>query len=151
MCLFSRCLLCRLFPFVLSGFCVCFQATRGLRCSVQAFSCAGGGCSLVVACRLLTAVAFLIVEHGLWARGLSSYRFRALGMWASAAVARGLSSYGFRALERRLSSCGAWAYLIHSVRDPPSPGIEPMSPIVAGGFFTTQSSRKPCITKLSAV
>ena len=28
--------------------------------------------------------------------------------------------------------------------DPPEPGIEPMSPELAGGFFTTEPPGKPC-------
>ena len=29
--------------------------------------------------------------------------------------------------------------------DLPNPGIEPMSPVLAGGFFTTEPPGKPCI------
>ena len=56
---------------------------------------------------------------------------------ASAVVAHGLSSRGLRALERRLSSYGAWAQLLRGMWDPPGPGIEPVSPALAGGFLTT--------------
>ena len=31
-----------------------------------------------------------------------------------------------------------------SPRDLPDPGIKPMSPALAGGFFTTELPRKPC-------
>ena len=48
-----------------------------------------------------------------------------------------LSSCGSRALECRLSSCGAWALLLCSMWDLPGPGLEPMSPALAGGFLTT--------------
>ena len=41
--------------------------------------------------------------------GFSCCEARALGTWASVAVARELSSCGSRALERRLSSCGTGA------------------------------------------
>ncbi|KAJ8789164.1 hypothetical protein J1605_004958 [Eschrichtius robustus] len=41
----------------------------------------------------------------------------------------GLSSCGSWAVERRLSSCGT--------RDLPGPGLEPVSPALAGGFLTT--------------
>ena len=58
-------------------------------------------------------------------------------MRASVVVACGLSSCGSRALERRLSSCGSWAYLLHGMWDLPGPGIEPVSPALAGGFLTT--------------
>ena len=56
-------------------------------------------------------------------------------MWASVVAAHGLSSCGSRALECRLSSCGTQAYLLHGMWDPPRPGLEPMSPVLAGGFF----------------
>ena len=35
------------------------------------------------------------------------------------------------------SSCGAQAYLLHGMWDLSGPGIEPMSPALAGGFLTT--------------
>ena len=37
----------------------------------------------------------------------------------------------------RLSSCDAQAYLLHIVWDLPRPGLEPVSPALAGGFLTT--------------
>jgi len=40
-------------------------------------------------------------------------------------------------LEHRLSSCGAWASLVHGMWDLPRPGIEPMSPALGGGLLTT--------------
>ena len=58
---------------------------------------------------------------------------RALGAQASAVAARGLSSCGSWALEHRLSSCSARA----GMWDLSGPGIEPISPAVAGGFLTT--------------
>ena len=64
-------------------------------------------------------------------------RAQALGMWASVVVARGLSSCGSWALERRLSSCGTRAYLLRGMWDLPGPGLEPVSPALAGGFLTT--------------
>ena len=39
--------------------------------------------------------------------------------------------------EHRLSSCGAQASLLHSIWTLPGPGIEPVSPALAGGFLTT--------------
>ena len=49
----------------------------------------------------------------------------------------GFSSCGSRALEHRLSSCGTWTLLLHGMWDLPGPGLEPMSPALAGGFLTT--------------
>ena len=101
------------------------MALLGLRCCTRAFSsCGEWGLLFVVVCGLLIAVA-------------SCCGARALGAWGSVAVARRLSSYGSRALERRLSSCGARAYLLRGMCDIPGPGIEPMSPALAGGFLTT--------------
>ena len=49
----------------------------------------------------------------------------------------GFSSCGSQALERKLSSRGAGAYLLRSMWDLPGPGLEPVSPALAGGFLTT--------------
>ena len=38
---------------------------------------------------------------------------------------------------------GAWPQLVHGMWDLPGSGIEPMSPALAGGFFTSQSPGKP--------
>ena len=61
----------------------------------------------------------------------------------SVVVARGLSSCGSRALQRRLSSCGAQALLLRGMWDLPGPGLEPVTPALAGGFSTTVPPRKP--------
>ena len=48
-----------------------FMAALGLHCCARAFSsCGEQGLLLVAVCRLLIAVASLVVEHGLKARGL---------------------------------------------------------------------------------
>jgi len=39
--------------------------------------------------------------------------------------------------EHLLSSCGALTWLLHGMWDLPGPGIEPMSPSLAGRFLTT--------------
>ena len=69
--------------------------------------------------------------------GFSCCRAQALGAQASVVAVRRLSSCGSRALERRLSICGTWAQLLHGMWDLPGPGIEPVSPALAGGFLTT--------------
>ena len=58
-------------------------------------------------------------------------------------MARRLSSCGSQALELRLSSGGAWAGLLRGMWDLPGPGIEPVSPALAGGFLTTVPPGKP--------
>ena len=77
--------------------------------------------------------------------GFSCCRAWAIGGRASVAVARGLSSCGSWALECRLSSCGARAYLLRGIWDLPKPGLEPVSPALAGGFLTTVAPGKPPI------
>ena len=62
--------------------------------------------------------------------GFSCCGARALGTRASVVVARGLSS------------CGSRAQLLHDMWDLPRPGLEPMSPALAGGFLTTAPPRK---------
>ena len=44
---------------------------------------------------------------------------------------------------RRLSSCGAWAHLLRGMWDPPRPGLEPVSPALAGRFSPTAPPGKP--------
>ena len=66
-----------------------------------------------------------------------------LGAQASVVVAQRLSSCGTEALECRLSSCGARAQLLRGMWDLPGPGLEPMSPALAGGFLPTAPPGKP--------
>ena len=106
------------FFFFLNKFIYLFLAALGLRCCTQAFSsCGEPGLLFVVVHGLLIAVASLVVEHGLQARGLSSC--------------------GSRALEHRLSSCGAQAQLLRGMWDLPGPGLELVCPALAGRFLTT--------------
>ena len=103
-----------------------FMAVLGTRCCAWASSsCGEWGPTLHCGAR---------ASH---CRGLSCCGVRAPGMQASVVVARGLSSCGSRALEWRLSSCGARAQLLRGMWDPPGPGLEPMSPALAGRLPTT--------------
>ena len=43
----------------------------------------------------------------------------------------------------RLSSCGSWAQLLRGTWDLPRPGLEPVSPALAGRFSTTAPPGKP--------
>ena len=102
------------------------------------FGCVGT--SLLHAGFLQLPRAGATLRGSVWAShcsGFSCCGARALGMWASVVVARGLSSCGSWALEHRLSSCGALAQLLRGMWDLPGPGIEPVSPALAGGFLTT--------------
>ena len=78
--------------------------------------------------------------------GFSCCGARAPGTQASVVVACRLSSCGSRAPEHRLSSCGARAQLLCGKWDLPRPELEPVSPALAGRFFTTAPPGKPlCI------
>ena len=44
---------------------------------------------------------------------------------------------------RRLSSCGSRAQPLRGMWDPPRPGLEPVSPALAGGLSTTAPPGKP--------
>ena len=44
---------------------------------------------------------------------------------------------------RRLSSCGSRAQLLRGMWDSPRPGLEPVSPALAGRFSTTAPPGKP--------
>ena len=50
---------------------------------------------------------------------------------------------GHRLQAHRLSSCGSRAQLLHGMWDLPRPGLEPVSPALAGRFSTTAPPGKP--------
>ena len=92
-------------------------------------------CWVFIAARGLSLVAvhgFLIVVASL------------VGAWVLGHT--GLSSCGLRALEDRLSSCGAWAQLLHDMWDLPEPGIKSMSSAFQGRFLTTGPPGKSSFT-----
>ena len=117
------------------GFLQLQRAGATLCCGAQASHCGGFSCcgaqalgaraSVVVACRLSRC--------------------------GSRALESRLSSCGARALERRLGSCGARALLLCAMWDLPGPGLEPLSPALAGGFLTTTPPRRPYIYFLSSL
>ena len=47
------------------------------------------------------------------------------------------------------SSCGSQTELLHSMWDLPGPGLEPVSPELAGGFLTTVPPGKPTLPVLA--
>ena len=59
-------------------------------------------------------------------------------MQVSVAAAVGLSHCDSWALEHRINSCDTRAYLLPSVLGLLGPGIEAVSPTLAGGFFTAE-------------
>ena len=48
----------------------------------------------------------------------------------------------------RLSSCGSWAQLLRGMWDLPRPGLEPVSPALAGRLSTTAPPGKPLADSL---
>ena len=80
--------------------------------------------------------------------GFSCCRAWAPGTRASVVVAFGLGSRGTKALEcAGFSSCGTRAQMLLGMWDLPGPGLEPMSPVLAGGFLTTALPGKSLIFK----
>ena len=67
-----------------------------------------------------------------------------LSVLGTGSRARGLSRGSSWAPEHRLSSCGA--QLLWDMWDLPRLGIKPVSPALAGGFFTTEPPGKPSET-----
>ena len=63
-------------------------------------------------------------------------------MQASVAVACRLNSCGSWTLEHRLNSCGKQTELLYGMWDLPRPGLQPVSPALAGRLFITQPARK---------
>ena len=50
---------------------------------------------------------------------------------------------------RRLSTCGSWAQPLRGKWDPPGPGLEPVSPALAGRPPTTAPPGKPSLPFLN--
>ena len=111
---------------------------------------AAPGCSLVAASRGYSSLqcAGFSLRWLLLLRSTGSRRagFSSCGAWAlgrrlsscgSWALEHRLSSYGLRALECWLRSCGTWALLLRGMWDLPGPGLEPVSPALAGRVLTT--------------
>ena len=93
------------------------MAVLGLRFCVRAFSsCGKRGPLFIAVCGPLTIAASLVVEHRLQTRRLQM---------------------------RRLGNCGSRAQLLRGMWDLPRPGLEPMSPALAGRFSTTAPPGKP--------
>ena len=93
------------------------MAVLGLRFCARAFSSCGKRGPLFIAVRgPLTIAASLVAEHRLQTRRLQT---------------------------RRLSNCGSRAQPLRGMWDLPRPGLEPVSPALAGRFATTAPPGKP--------
>ena len=102
----------------------------GLFCRVFFFGCVGS--SLLHAGFLQLWRAGATLGCGAQASHCSGFSLRNTG-----SRRMGFSSCGSRALEHRLSSCGARAQLLCGMWYLPEPGLEPVSPALAGRFLTT--------------
>ena len=113
-----------------------FVAAHGLSLAVVS-----GDCSSLWCMGFSLRWLLLLWSTGSRCAGFSSCGSRALELRLSScgsrALERRLSSCGSRALEHRLSSCGARAWLLRGMWDLPGPGLEPVSPALAGVFLTT--------------
>ena len=79
----------------------------------------------------------------------SLFRRRGSRACGSAASACGPGSYGPQALRNRPISCCTQTQLLPGMWDRPRPGIKPMSPALAGGFFTAEPPGKSqCLISL---
>ena len=98
-------------------------------------------CWVFIAARGLS----LVVASG----GYSLLRCKGFSLWwllllqSTGSRRAGFNSCGLWALELRLSSCGARTELLRGMWDLPGPGVEPLSPALAGGFLTTAPPGKP--------
>ena len=99
------------------------------------FGCVGSSLLRIGFLQLWRAGATLCC--GAWASHCGAFSLRSTGSRHA-----GFSSCGLRALECRLSSCGARALLLCSMWDLPGPGLEPVSPALAGGFLTAAPPEK---------
>ena len=69
--------------------------------------------------------------------------FSSCGEWGPLTIAASLVAE-HRLQTLRLSSCGSRAQLLRGIWDLPRPGLEPVSPALAGRFSTTAPPGKPC-------
>ena len=141
---------------LLSFYLCIFLAVLGLRCFTYAFSSCGRWGLLFVVVRepLIITVTSLVAEyrlqahrlHQLWPRGLVVGTCGPQCAQTQIVVPHSLSSCGLRALECWLR--GTKAQLLHSMWNLPRPGIQPMSPVVAGRFLSTVLLRKFCFKQV---
>ena len=64
-------------------------------------------------------------------------------MWRAGATLHRGARASHRLQTHRLSRCGSRAQLLHGMWDLPRPGLEPVSPVLAGGFSTAAPPGKP--------
>ena len=80
----------------------------------------------------------------LWCTGFSLQSLLLLTSPGSRCSGFGSGSTWAQEWRHWLSSCGTWASLLCSMQNLREPGIEPLSPTLAGGFLSTVLPRKSC-------
>ena len=75
--------------------------------------------------------------------GFSGGRAQTLGHAGFSSHCKWAQELWLLALEHELSSFGAQTCLLLGMWDLPKPGMEPVSPAFAGGFFTAEPAGKP--------
>ena len=80
-------------------------------------------------------IYFILIINCCTGSSLSMQDFSSCGEQAS--HCSGSSCCRAWALEHRLSGCGAWTWSLRDMSDLPGPGIEPASPALTCGLFTT--------------
>ena len=97
--------------------------------------------------------AFSSQEHGatlqLWCEGFSLQWLLLLG--SAGSRHSGFDSCSSQALEHRLNNCGSQAQMLCGIQDLPKSGIEPVSPALAGRFFTTEPWKPLCMPAQSPI
>ena len=108
-------------------------------------------------CRLFSSCSDwgLLSRCGAWASHCCLWLPLLWSIWSSVVVTHrlsscrsptwdppGFSSYGSEALQRTLRICGARAQLLCDIWSLPRPGIEPVSPALAGAFLSTEPPGK---------
>ena len=136
--------------------CMCFQGNRGFPFCYAKFT-------LFCLVYIVTPITGLVTFFFFFLINLFIYSFLAVlglrfcvrafsscGKWGPLFIAmRGPLTVAaslvaeHRLQMRRLSSCGSRAQLLRGMWDLPRPGLEPVSPALAGGFSTTAPPGKP--------
>ena len=93
----------------------------------------------------LSVLVFVAVKATLQLQCVGSLLQWLLLLQSMGSRACGLQWLDSPALQHRLGSSGTLAQLPHGMWDLPRPGIKPMSPALAGGFFTTEPPGKPSL------
>ena len=119
------------FPFLCNLFilvALVFVAVCGLSSVVGS-----GGSSLV---RWLPITVASLVAHRLWLWGVGA------PIWCAGSLLRWLLLWSTGSRCRGFSSGSAWTQLPGGMWHPPGPGIEPVSPALAGGLLSTVPPEK---------